>query len=227
MALFEQSPLTGAISGNIGGVNFVAADHGIYVRQKRGHTIGATTTQLQARAAFQSCARRWIELTDAQRLLWSTVAASVKTTDRLGRVRAMTGRQFFFERNIRNLSFVGLTVETTPPLATQTRAPISLVFFNFAPGVVTLSSLDYAEPVGFLQLSWCARSFSALRPRAWRGWAQCLPAQIFVTPNVLPDINAALGQILTNEWIAIQVINRDPGLRDSPPVYAACQVTQP
>ena len=120
MALFRASPLIGAISGNLGPVNFVVSSTRPVVRQARRRTANQGDALTTSRARLQYLALQWTAMTVNGRAAWATLAATQRWPDRLSQMRQPTGRQFFFSHNLA-LLLCGQTPDTnTPPVAADT-----------------------------------------------------------------------------------------------------------
>lgn len=95
MALFVPSALVGAVSGQVGGVTFVAAGKGQVIKSSACTVRAYSKLQLERQAHMAWVKTQWGTLTDAQKTAWATAAALVVKTNALGQVTALTGYQAF------------------------------------------------------------------------------------------------------------------------------------
>lgn len=114
MALFRPSAIVQNISGAVGGVVFVNGRGGPYVSTRGIKREAVTRRQQLARNGLQRAIVRWSEITDAQRLAWSLLAARTPRIDRLGRTTVYTGRQLFLRHNGFN-GRLTLAMQDDPP----------------------------------------------------------------------------------------------------------------
>lgn len=92
-----------AASGSAGGVT---ATHG-----RSGQVLAARTVPTDPASPYQNAVRQifayltgsWQTLTDAQRAAWTTYAANVPVTNRLGDTRYLTGHQIYIRNNAARL----------------------------------------------------------------------------------------------------------------------------
>jgi hypothetical protein len=105
-----------------------------------------TQRQTQVRRHLAEQARRFGELTDAQREAWNSAAASYRSHPRQGQSGPLTGLHLFVRVNCK-LALFGLEPLDTPPPPPvfPELAPQDLVFTNAA-GVVAVKLLCPADP---------------------------------------------------------------------------------
>ena len=74
-----------------------------------------TPAQIAIRGIFGAVSKRWRRLTEAQRLAWIAVAATILSKPRLGQSGPLTGLQLFVKVNV-YLAYRGLPQVDLPPL---------------------------------------------------------------------------------------------------------------
>lgn len=220
MAITRTGPLVQAISGNVAGVNFVAASRGNVVRKKRNPATRATSQQLNVRAATAQLAHAWTELTDAQRAAWRTAGRNVTRTDRLGTPRAYTGREWFFRAEMflamsRPLIFNPNTIPTR-----INQPPTSLTLTNTSTFTWTLTWTYPDAPFTQFLYYEAARTLRARPQRVVRGWAGRVqgPFEPTATLNVGGYIVNTLGGCQLGEYIAVRAYLLGGGGAASDPV---------
>jgi hypothetical protein len=203
MALYKTSAITDVISGNVGGQNFVAATRTPYIRTRRGHTIGTTAAQLDARSRWQHYINRWATLTDAQRSAWSLAATFIPTNNRLGLPKKLTGREYYLQYNMfLSTPFgtaavgIGSNADDPPPYAVMS-PPTSITFVHDPGGDIEMTVAGPAP----MTIAWPAGD------------------------NIRPTITAVLGDPQVNEWIGVRIVLLGvPFARWSQPLHALTQV---
>ena len=169
MALIRTGPGVSAISGDLGGINFVVAGQRQVARQKqrksagtgsvRGNFLGNKVSSTEeARANLKKVTDAWLSLTTNQRNLWNTIAATERWPDRLGQARAPSGREAFISQSLywRQSSSYALTSdapsEGTAPapydlsFATSGGTLMNLTMFKLATTAAQPSWYVYAKP---------------------------------------------------------------------------------
>ncbi len=103
-----------AISGRRGGIVYSHNRNGYYTRAFVTPVNPRTSTQTIRRSWFGDSAQLWRGLTDAQRTGWSSQAANINRTDRVGLTYNLTGLQLFIGNN-QNRLLVGQARVTNAP----------------------------------------------------------------------------------------------------------------
>jgi hypothetical protein len=112
-----KSPIFAQASGSIAGLTFSHNRGGMYVRSRVTPTDPATDLQVAVRTAMTALSVRWIEtLTSGQRSAWTTYAANVEMTNRLGEAVFLTGQQHYVRANIPRLQDAQTPVDTGPTI---------------------------------------------------------------------------------------------------------------
>lgn len=124
MAIFRPGPLVSAVSGDIGGINFVSSSHGHYIRRKATVCNRDTERQLYRRTAINFYATVWRAMNATQRSAWVTAAWYLLWPNRLGIHRRITPWQSFLKWNL-PLYPGGTTVPSTFGGIIKSLAPTS------------------------------------------------------------------------------------------------------
>ena len=95
MAIFIPGGVVAAISGTLGGVNFVMGKQGPYCRKASPKRQLSSLSQLEHRQAMKLARFYWQDLSDDNRLSWQRAAANIPVYDRLGRLIKLSGWQLW------------------------------------------------------------------------------------------------------------------------------------
>jgi hypothetical protein len=240
VAIIKLGPVVQAISGTIGDTNFVNAARTVYVRKGRRATSSVRRAQLNQQQTMNTVARAWVALTTNQRNGWTTAAKNFPHKNKLGVPTTLSGREFFFLRNLFNLSSLGVVfgaLESTPPIMTMSPEITTLILTNPNSTTINLQVIQPA-PIGPLpvQYLWVSRTYSTFRPRVFPRWTPfCTYASFVDTFNIRPYMlgtpglfgqtsNPAVGAPSVTEWIAVKAIGRLTTMLDTQPVVATLQV---
>lgn len=115
------SPVWSMIRGSVAGTTYLANQyHQIVARQRTAPVQPNTNRQTQLRSSFAAAAQAWKALTDAERLAWEQIAATVPFAGPLG-TYYVTGRNLMLgatslQRYIKLLYQPTLTVVNTAPI---------------------------------------------------------------------------------------------------------------
>lgn len=131
-------------SGSIAGITSSRNRNGQYRRTRAIPVNPNTTFQGTQRSRFGDQAQAWRNLTDAQRLGWISLAASIIRTDALGQTYDLTGIQCFCMVNINNLDAGNAVVADAPALT----SPAGLVTAVITSTGGTLSVAYTLTPLG-------------------------------------------------------------------------------
>jgi hypothetical protein len=227
MALIRLGPIIGSISGVIGGVAFVNSVRSTYARKRRTPGSALRAPQLAAQAHLGILSNAWNALTNDQRAAWTTAAKNLAHVNRLGVQGHLNGREFFFKRNLRNLSFSILSIESAPPTMQQTGAPFQISLTNPTATEILINVLDPIYGAGLQQFLWITRTYSGAPRRNFRTWTK---AAAYATPipgneNIKPLYDSLLGAPALGERIAARVENRFDAQLDSGPTYGQVVMT--
>lgn len=190
MAICTASPIVGAISGNLGGVNFAQTRYGPVIRRALQRTDKKTTPQLASRARAIRITQYWSTITEAQRQTWISAAAGITFPNRLGRHRHLSGFQLFCFNQF------GLPESAAPwPLApeylTRGTPPADIVLSASAAGAVSVA-WTHISPLGLTFVHFFgARSVSNRPHFHFKNWRWLYVDQY--APG-------ARNQVLTAEW---------------------------
>lgn len=137
MAIFRPGHVVGAISGNLGAVNFAQGKYGPYVRRRLTRSDKCTERQLSARANARNAHILWFNLTDEQRETWRATAAGMRRTNRLGIPRPISGKQLHFLVQVFMMPWE-LHVYKDPPQAKFTAPPFNVTASFVLPNTFTV-----------------------------------------------------------------------------------------
>lgn len=218
MAIYRNSPLIGGISGSIGAMTFVNSSRGIVVRTrplKKRFTTEASSIQTSKNALLRL---RWSQLTDAQRLAWTSIAATITRTNRLGQSRTLSGFQLLIMHGM-FLTATEITALDDPPQAiVSTTFPTPGLIFSQG-GPYTVSVAVPPMPASTLVYTYGARPFQDFEPAFFNNF-KLLGRDSFTPPTFLRNIQtiweARLGALITDEIVAVRFRLRAPGLITGP-----------
>lgn len=97
MAIFSTGVGIGAISGNVGGANFVNARGSKIIRKTRRPSPNNTAAQQKQQIKMAIFVRKWRELEEDERTAWATYAANRPASNRIGVSRQLSGYQSFLK----------------------------------------------------------------------------------------------------------------------------------
>jgi hypothetical protein len=236
MALMKPGPIVQAISGTVAGTNFVNATRSVYIRNSKPAKSATSETQLARQGSMTRIVRAWNALTTAQRTAWTVAAKQLSWHNRLGVPIKLSGREFFFQRNLFNLGpFFGslvLAIETAPPTMEISESFTGLILTNPDAATLNLQHLHSMPPPLPFEMFWISRSFSGAPRRTWSHWTPFLGNGFFIsTTNILPYLvgtpglpgqtaNPAVGRPRVGERIAVMGILRWQSYLNSNPVVA-------
>lgn len=107
VAIFTPSALVGAISGGVGGLQFLSGAGGNIVRARPGKRSQKTPAMLNEQAIYINAVRHWQRLTDAQRLVWDSLIQTRPIRNRLGVPQHLPGFQSFMKVAIPRFHIAG------------------------------------------------------------------------------------------------------------------------
>lgn len=205
MALVKTSPLIGAISGNMPGVNFAGTRYGTIARARKPPPPATTADQLDVRRGYQVARSWWPDLTDAQRAAWRTYAANRLTTNRIGTQRNLTGQQTFIMRNALEGKHGG-SPHTDPVYPDWIEEPSSFTFIVTA-GVSAIIHTYPETPQPFVCFVRFSRPFTTHPINHFSLWA---PIGYFYMDMIeefdcLPEIEARFGTLQAGERVAARI----------------------
>lgn len=205
MAIFKTGPIIGAISGNLGGANFVASSKSNVIRQARRITNDRSRLTLLRRGIFQARARRWANFLPTTRTSWITAAKNFTYTDRLGTERNYTGFQLWMKFP-NDAIFDPVSLDLLPPVLVQ-GSPLEFLTIDFTLG----------GPYNFSAQSITATPYTSVTVDAARTW-KTTPRTFFrfrqnITGflpipgihNVQPSFDFHLGAPQLGETVALRI----------------------
>ncbi len=114
MAIVRLGPLTGGISGTVGGSVFVSGRRGTVLRPRPPALYASTPALQSARARFANFQTAWSALPDKTRAAWRTLALVTNTSNRLGVSSPSSGFLLFMRYNVELQGFTAIEF-TDPP----------------------------------------------------------------------------------------------------------------
>lgn len=144
MAIFRGGSLAQAVSGKVGGVEFVLSPSGPVLRARGRRSAPASAPRLAARATLERLWGLWRALSDDERRAWVTAASGVRVRNRLGVSRVVRGFELYFQTAIEvydGFPPAGLV----PPAVMQLYAPtlVRAYFLEGGPYAVTSSGSPF------------------------------------------------------------------------------------
>lgn len=210
MAIYKPSPLAGAISGNLGGVNFSDGKSGPILRKPIQRTRKDTVLQQANRIRHQFVRSGWRTLTDQQRTEWTQAAQTYPHSNRLGVRTRMTGFSLYLMVNMYAWSVTFLPGGLRRSWADLNRFPafpaLSLDITSGAGPYNLINDDPLAVPTPQMTL-FGARTFSTAVRRSWNTFTTF--TQI---ANDAADVDfsaafiTAFGQIEIGEQLFIKAI---------------------
>jgi len=205
MAIFRPGHVVGAISGNLGAVNYATGPYGPYVRKRLVRTDKSTERQLASRAALQKAKSDWLDLTEEQRDSWKAAARGLKFRNRLGTPRSLSGFLVFLRMN---MPYTADLVEfpLNPPVQIPTPPPTSLAFAVTLPNNYIMTWYPTITPGQVWQRIFTTRTLKdhVIRPlKYWR--LSEIASQAGPTYNIKNAFVYAWGAPQVGEYVAVKL----------------------
>lgn len=155
--LLKPGPLTGEMSGSVGGLTFARNRGGQYCRQRSNPTNPNTYEQQLARTSLTIVVEAWgDQLTDAQRTGWETYAANITWLNRLGEEINITGQQCYVRTNSARLRAGLARIDDAP-------TTFSIGDWNFAEVLATVDNVADTITLNYDDTEdWCDEDGSAM-----------------------------------------------------------------
>jgi len=225
MAILRMGHVVGAISGNLGAVNFAQGHNGPYVRRRMRRTDKSAERQLEVRVRIQRLKNLWMELSEEKKELWRATARGVRRLNRLGIATGISGHTFYIKTNLWVIT-AGYAVQDEPPGALQTPPPWNVEFTVTLPNTYEIAWQGDVQLEPYLLFIFSARPIvgHAVRPiKHWRFTEHTIdPGTPF---DIKFDFVEQWGAPAAGEYVAIKLyLLSDLRLR-SLPVEAGCIVT--
>lgn len=141
MAIVRPGALISALSGVLGNVTFSNTKRGTVASARPLKIRKTSALVIDNQARWQDLRREWYQLTDAERLNWSTVAKNFTYSDRLGVKRTYTGLELFMKHWTINYNFWGAPLGV-PPASGTSPAPLRFEIDNFTSSDITVQILQ-------------------------------------------------------------------------------------
>ena len=170
MAIFRPSSIVGAISGNLGSVNFGNARFGPFIRRRAYPSPDRGAPRCANRATYASASPAWRALTAAQRIAWRSAAVSFNHTNRLGVSSPLSGWQLYLKYYIYAAHFFFPAPTVPPVLITQTPPDSSALDLHSGGG----SEITVERPASADVITWelqLSRPWSIFADRPSKCWS--------------------------------------------------------
>ncbi len=206
MAIFIPGAIIGAISGNLGGINFVQGRRGPFIRKRAFGVAKQSQAQVQRRANFLHFITEWAALDAEQKLTWKKAAQLLPFPRRLGIAHPLSGFGFFMSHNLSlGLGFIPFTAP--PVLLTRTTMPRNLALVASAAGTLVLDWDQDDTPFGANLFIFGQRSLTT-SPNFFFNSYKLLKLEPDITGHNSVDItsewDALLGHPLESETISVR-----------------------
>lgn len=208
MAIFRPGHVVGAISGNLGTMNFANGPYGPYVRKRMVRTDKRSVRQLASRVQMQTIRHEWSGLSKEQRTTWRAAARQFPQVNRLGIRRNLSGFQFFVRVNIPNL-LDKWELLTTPPLMTPSPPVYNLEWAITLPDFYLLTWDCELAPLDYHLRIFTSRSVADRNVLPVKHWRHTLtyrpPVEI---QNLKTFFISQWGPAVAGEFLSVRVQTR-------------------
>lgn len=232
MALIRTSSVVAAISGSIGGVNFVSGKSAPIARRRAYHKPTPSEAITTQQAYFVNATRAWRALTNRQRAAWRAVARDLPRTNRLGQTSALSGYAYFLKVAISALRLWGWQIQDPPELIPSPTLTTFTSDFSLASHYNV--SFVISTPVQVVRLQvFGARHFSKVHPKFTGLWREIsiIPSAggASSTTDIRDEWEAIFGLMLEGEAYSLKTIIANAGidLLPQPPTFIAGFVQAP
>jgi len=211
--IVRLSAIVQAVSGSIGGATFVRTKTGTVVRPRSLPTRRTSALAAANKAKMFSARLRWRELTDAQRRSWRAAALTVKTFNRLGEKRSLSGFQLFIQHA---MFLSSIEIATLGTLLSYTRSvPYRVTPSSFTQGgPYTVNLTPLHTPPGSTALIYGHRPFSSVTPKFFNN-PKFILRHTEIPPtfgvDVQPEWDARFGALVTGEVYGVALRHRTAG----------------
>ncbi len=196
MAIIRPSAVVGAISGNLGGTNFVIGKGGPYARQRLRQKKSISKRQIEIRAMMQLARHRWQNFDEATRASWRQAAANRPHVNRLGLTSHLSGAALFIQQAMLGVNAPAPETKFGPNVLMPIfPAPQPLVFVNMTVISGGAKTIRFEEPQPenfFRAIIYAARTSSNKPRRTWNDYT--LVYNQTLTPGV-PFL-----KVVTDQW---------------------------
>lgn len=169
MAIFRPSPIVGAISGNLGSVNFGNARFGPFVRRKAYPSASRSARRVENSAIYSGASPAWRALTAPQRIAWRSAAAEYGHLNRLAVSSPLSGWQFYLKYYVYAAHFFFAAPVAPPIIVTQTPPSSYVLDLQSAGG----SEITVQRPASPDVITWelqLSRPWSVFADRPSKCW---------------------------------------------------------
>ncbi len=168
MAIFRAGGVVSAISGNLGGTNFVLGKQGPYCRRATPKKQMSSVTQLEHRRAMAIALSFWRDMSEPFKLSWRKFAELMPFTNRLGITRNINGFQLFCRYVCENypketdFDIQCRVIEKTPKPTLDAFLPLTTTWYLYV-------NFPTRHRERMLKI-WCSRPVSSSRKTHYSNW---------------------------------------------------------
>jgi len=205
VAIIRPSGAVGAISGNLGGCNFVQGRNGPYVRRRIVRTDKKTALQLAQRNSFKSVRSLWRSLSEQERKTWNRAGENLRYLNRLGIPRKVKGNELFFQLNMVNERWDYPFFEE-PPVLEKTQQFREVVFTVDLPNTYRIEFwTDFLPQLFFVQVQ-TSRPVTGSRARPVKHWRMTLTSKSEPYPvNIKTEFVEQWGEPQAGEYVYCRI----------------------
>lgn len=221
MAIFRPSPIVGAISGNLGSVNFGNSRFGPFIRRKAYQSADRGAPRTRNTAIYAAASPAWRALTAAQRIAWRSAAVNSGHLNRLAVSSPLSGWQLFLKYYVYAAHFFFAAPTNPPVLVTQTPPTSYLLDLQSA----AVSEITVERPASPDVITWelqLSRPWSVFADRPSKSWTWVDGDVVFsVAIDIDDELEAAFAPLVAGEkfWARVRTAQVDtlpsPWLVDS------------
>lgn len=217
MAIITQSSLIGAISGNVGGVNFATGKGTSYVRKRKVSIKKNTVAQTTAKNTMQVVRLGWQNLLEVSRQAFNRMAEGIPHTNRLGQTSRLTGFQLYVQINIPD-PIIGITPQYVgPPQSTLKSVPIVDADISFeVGGPYTFKINPDDHPLGSWVNLYVSRPMTKNAITHFKFWRHAGKKQNLVANyDWQSKIEPVVGELIEGEVVGLQAFHTEPFIMPS------------
>jgi len=210
MAIIIPGGAVSAISGSIGGTNFVRGKQCTYSRNAYSGRKGTSEIQLNHRRGMKIASKFWQSMTPDRRASWRSIASTIPALNRFGISRFLTGYQLFCRYVLENHDREkGFNISCN--IIGETPKPIIGGFI-----VTKGGSWDLLTELGYWTGSRVIKIFASRPVRNspilhFSNWFLIfwdVEPQILFKIQEPPNVHIRLVNCEADEWVALKILRR-------------------
>lgn len=207
MAIFRPGSIVGAISGNVGGVNFVAGKGAPIARQRIRRTKNNSPALAHSRANLARLRTQWRAITEEQRNAWRQAALIYPHRNRLGLATQLSGIALYIKANMERSAIPGLPFQfqedEVPDLTTSAPLQASSLAISISGDYTILISEPISTPYNQVLL-YGGRTYKNNSLRSWNQFVT-LQFSILVAPPTTLSFATKFKEILGDAILGEQI----------------------